>query len=169
MQTQINTPIDEFVGRAFKHMEDAAIERAGLTSGRRFNKSAQATAATIRLMSGLTRGVFIDVMSSWTDLLAANDREPSPMSSGPVFWGDMVDRIKAALLSGSSPDAVHLWADADEAVRGYALVAADAREADAKKVQGDDHWDDIEPSRQAEIIHSHGQAARLRAFAKAAA
>ena len=119
--------------------------------------------AVTRLMKAISRGVFLDVIPAWTDLLAALNIQPSPLSLSEAYWPGMVDAIHAALLAG--PDAELLWAAADEQVRGYAKVAAIGWDNDAKRTQGGDQWDDVEDDRRADILHAHSQAARLRAFA----
>lgn len=125
--------------------------------------------ATARLMKAISRGVFLDVMPAWTDLIAALGVQPSPLSSRPVYWSDMVDALYDALLGSAGGDFVLLWAKADEAVRGYALVAALAWDKDAKSTQGDDHWDDVDMDRLNEIVATYAVAAKLRAFARGCA
>lgn len=142
------------------------VTPVGLTSGKRFTDEAKATAAIIRVKSAIQRGVIADVMSAWTDALEAKGLTPSPLSIGIAWWSAMSDAVYAAI---DSPDDVALWMAADEQVRGNARHAALLAEQEAHNLQGSDHWDDVEDTRRAEIALYQAKAARLRAFAKAAA
>jgi hypothetical protein len=124
-----------------------------------------AAAATARLMTAMTNGVFIDVMPAWVDLTTALKVTPAP-ASGPVFWIDMKDDVYAALLGANGDTRDALWAKADAAVRGYALVAADTWAKDAERTQGGDDWTDVDMDRRNEIVAAYAAAAKLRAFAK---
>jgi len=122
--------------------------------------------ATARLVYAINRGVFLDVMPAWTDLLAALNITPSPLSVDTAYWPEMVDAVYEALLGANGDTRDLLWAAADEQVRAYAKVAAATWQKDAEQTQGGDHWVDVDESRKAEIIAAYGQSARLWAFAK---
>lgn len=129
----------------------------------------QAANATTRLLMAMNRGVFLDVIPAWTDLLAAVNMKPSALAIADAYWPQMVDAVKAALLSGTGEDSLCLWASADEHVRGYARMNAATWDKDAQQTQGGDDWADVDQARQDEIQHANTQSARLRAFAEGAA
>jgi hypothetical protein len=121
--------------------------------------------ATARLMKAITRGVFLDVMPAWTDLTAALHVTPAPASTA-VFWDTLTEAVYDALLGANGDTRDALWAKADAAVRGYALVAADIWAKDAERTQGGDDWADVDMDRRNEIVAAYAAAAKLRAFAK---
>jgi hypothetical protein len=123
-----------------------------------------AAAATARLITAMTNGVFIDVVPAWTDLITALHVAPA-LARGPVFWIDMKDAIYRALEGANGPDRDALWGKADAAVRGYALVAAETWAKDAERTQGGDDWADVDMDRRNEIVASYASASKLRAFA----
>lgn len=139
----------------------------GIASGKRFNKAAQAIAATHRLRGAIERHCFDDVMPNWTELLlVCVEQSPSPLKIETTDWHQMVTAIDKALHGSDSPEAFLLWAAADEHVRAFARQRAASWTATARKDQGQDHWEDVEPTRRDAILHAHSQAAKFTAFAK---
>ena len=121
--------------------------------------------ATARLMKAITRGVFLDVMPAWTDLTAALHVTTAPASTA-VYWDTLTEAVYDALLGANGDTRDALWAKADAAVRGYALVAAETWTKDAEQTQGGDDWADVDMDRRNEIVAAFAAAAKLRAFAK---
>jgi len=141
------------------------LDRPTLVHTEKRGPAFDASNATARLMKALARGVFLDVMPAWTDLTSALHVVTTPATS-MALWPEMVEAIYNALMGANSDTRDALWAKADAAVRGYALVAAETWTKDAEQTQGGDNWADVDMDRRNEIVAAYAAAAKLRAFAK---
>lgn len=122
----------------------------------------EAAHATTRLMQALSRGVFLDVMPAWDDLLVALGVPCSTQDVTTSSWSAMVTAIADAM---SSRESYAPWRTADAHVRAYARVAAGNWDTEARSIQDYDAWDDLDGARREQVFHAYKQAAELRAWA----